>query len=846
MKQRSEIFLLVLVSLLGTAITSSYHNTIVLKKRDGIGAYFTLLLEKQAGISGKVDPADVNRVEQQISNLSTALPKTNAKALSWNELGPDNVGGRTLGILADNQHDGWIYAGAASGGLWLSKTGGTSWYHITNNSDFYENICISSITQTPDGDIYFGTGEETFQGLRGGGVWRKDKDSTEFRRLNSTNPSVSSSIWNNTNFMAASGLSDRIYAGNEGGLYVSDNNGQTWVKANGTSSGSCTEVKADADGTVIALINKKIYVSANNGDLFTLSQSGLPSVSLIARGTVAIASKNTNYLYVVYSKNNSNDCYGAYRSTDKGLTWKLVQLGNPYFNPFSDQGWYDICSAVDPENENRLFLGGVTFWEWNGPGSNFVQTQAYWSMHPDLHNITIDKRTNPYTLIIGTDGGVYKSSDKGKSFYPALKLFTTTQFYSMAASRDEHVLGGTQDNGSLYINKNGNTPKSSYKVLGGDGFFCEVAWQNKDEIKFAESQFANLTRNKANGGMASFYDDKATAYILDGKKGQFSSPFTLWEHPWYDSLSNFAIGVNGAIYFTKEATNFTVLGGAKWYKLASFGGNVNCVEFSADGDMLFFGVGNALYRVKGINSAVFDATFDANPAGHGITFSSMPFNSLGTSVQGVACDPKYVNRILVATGNYGFSDHLFISHNANDASANVKLTSIQNNLPAFPCYDAALDYSDSSMFIVGTEYGVYASFNGGTTWSEQNTGLSRVAVYQVRQYIDIRQPWTGSTYYVATFGRGMFKSSSTTTGVKKSVQKEVHPFALFPNPAIDVVTVQGLHQGEVKIYDMHGKCLIAEKLFPNESTNISSLPKGNYIYELIENGQHLVTKFLKL
>jgi len=849
MKQFYPKFILVLLAATLSGIVFSTKETE--NETQSILNYFELILSRQAGPTGKVEASDVYQVEQQIQNLSSSQNKTNGSTLIWNELGPDNVGGRTLGILADNQHNGWIYAGAASGGVWLSKTGGSSWYHISNNSDFYENLCVSSITQTPNGDIYFGTGEGSFGGLRGGGVWRKDKDSTEFRRLNKTNPAVGGTIWNNTNFMAASSKRNRVYAGNEGGLYISDNNGASWTIASGATSGNCTEVKADSDGTVVAIINKKIYISTNDGDAFTLSSNGLPSVGLVGRSTVAISSKNTNYIYCVYSKTGTNDCYGAYRTIDKGVTWKLIEAGNPYFNPFNDQGWYDICSAVDPENENRLFLGGVTFWEWNGPGTNFMRTGT--NIHSDLHNITIDRRTNPYTIVIGSDGGVYKSNDKAKSFYSALKLYTTTQFYSMSASREENVVGGTQDNGTQYINKLGNTVKSSYNILGGDGFFCESGWHDVAETKFAESQFANLKRNKGNGAMQPFYDDEALKYIGDASggfsgsgNGQFSSPFTLWEHTTNDTISYFAIGVRGAIYFTKGATNFAATGGSKWYKLASFNGNVNCVEFSTDGDMLFFGVGNALYRVSGINNAVFDETFSANPATHGIKFNSLSLNSLGTSVQGVACDLLYPNRILIATGNYGFTDHVFISRNADDISANVKFSSVQSNLPAFPCYDVAFDYGDSSTFLVGTEYGLFATFNSGLSWSEQNTGMSRVAVYQVRQYIDKRQPWTGSTYYLATFGRGMFKSTSLTTGINKNTPKVIHEFCVFPNPASLVLSMQGLHSGVVNIFDMQGCKLFSQSLQANETTDVSQLKKGNYIFELIENGQRSVTKFVKL
>jgi len=822
------------------------------RESQSIKDYYEFLLARQAGPGGIVDPMDVEKVERQITQLNSVNYKNNATSLVWQEMGPDNVGGRTLGILVDNKHDGWIYAGAASGGIWLSKTGGTSWYHIGNNSDFYENLCVSSITQTPDGDIYFGTGEGSFGGLRGGGVWRKDKDSTEFKRLNKTNPSVGGSNWNNTNFMAASAKRDRIYAGNEGGLYVSDDDGNSWTRANGTVAGNCTEVKADADGTVAAIINKKVYLSTNDGDAFVLSATGLPNVGSVGRSTIAISSKNTNYIYIVYAKANTNDCYAAYRTTDKGVSWQLIQLGNAYFNPFNDQGWYDICSAVDPENEDHVFVGGVYFWEWDGPGTNFIRSN--YQMHPDLHNITIDAHTHPYTIILGTDGGIFKSYDKGKTFGPSLKLYTTTQFYSMSASRADNVVGGTQDNGTLYIDKNGNTVKSGYNILGGDGFFSETAWHDPYEVKFAESQYANLRRNKANSAMQPFYDDSALLYIADasgkfsgsGGNGQFSSPFTLWEHPTDDSIAYFAIGVRGAIYFTKGAMNFSGSSGPQWFKLASFNGSVNCVEFSADGDMLFFGVGNAVYRISGINTATFEGNFNTNQAGHGIKFNALPFNSLGTSVEGITCDLKNTSRLLITTGNYGFNDHVFISHNADDIYSNVKFQSIQKNLPAFPCYDAAFDYLDTNTILVGTEYGLYATFNNGNTWSEQNSGMSRVPVYQVRQYIDTRQPWTGSMYYLATFGRGIFKSASLTTGIKPVYSKTMHEFSVYPNPAINSLTVNGLYDGKVNVYNASGTCVLSTWLFPDKSVDISQLPKGIYFFELRVQDRILTTKFLKI
>lgn len=822
---------------------------------NSIENFFQYQLEKRAAPDGIIHPEDVNRVEEQIMRLQYATAKTNAKNLVWNELGPDDVGGRTLALLPDKDHPGWIYAGAASGGLWLSKTNGTSWYHVENNSDFYENLCISSIVQTPDGDIYFSTGEGSFQGLRGGGIWRKSKDSTSFRRLTETIPFTSSSFWKNVNFMAASSKRDRIFAGNENGLYISDDDGQNWVIANGAATGNCTEVKAEADGTIMALINKKIYISSNDGDAFTLSSSGLPNVGNIGRGSIAIAPGNTNVMYAIFARYQVNDCYGAYRSTNKGVSWQSIGMGNPYFNPFGDQGWYDICLTVAPDNPDHLYIGGIGIWEWSGPGNNFIETvnpynvrQGAPYVHPDIHTITMDTRTNPYTIWVGCDGGIYRSTDKGKVYAEMNKLYITTQFYSMGASRTGNVVGGTQDNNSIYINKMGNTPKAGFTVLGGDGFFSEISQHDPYEIKFVESQYGNLRRNKANSGMTSFYDAYTTDYIITQKNGPFSSPFTLWEHPQLDTFNHFAIGVFGAVFMTNQSTNFSILGGPRWFRMASFSANAapGCMEFSADGNTLYFGIGASLYRVSGINTANYDSTFNDNPAAHGITVETLPIITSGGNIEGIACDLRNNDRLLVVTGTFGVNDHVFICSNARAPQASVKFTSVQGNLPAFPCYDAAIDYTDTNTFLVGTEYGMYASFDAGKTWSEQNTGMARVAVYQIKQNIDQRQPWTGSKYYLATFGRGMFESTSLTTGINAASKSSVgSDLKVFPNPATQFLNLNTNENGEVRVYDMKGLCVLKTVYTSGDRVDVGALVTGTYILEFERGGSIQRTRFIK-
>ena len=78
-------------------------------------------------LTGKVEPADYAAAYQQ------ALTMSNAKAASFTfeEDGPDNVGGRTRAIIVDPNNDFTVYAGSVDGGLYKSVNGGNNWNQLT-------------------------------------------------------------------------------------------------------------------------------------------------------------------------------------------------------------------------------------------------------------------------------------------------------------------------------------------------------------------------------------------------------------------------------------------------------------------------------------------------------------------------------------------------------------------------------------------------------------------------------------------------------------------------------------------------------------------------------------------
>ena len=535
-----------------------YHLRNAVFGQDHNGSASWWLNIRKNPLTGKVDAEDVLRARQQVETMSRdGNPNSQVLTLNWSELGPDNFGGRTRAILIDRNNANKIYAGGVAGGLWISTNAGMSW---TKYNDGLQNLCVSAICQTTTGDIYFGTGEGLYGlwgggtgSFLGGGVWKSIDNGVTFTRLTATIPVANNTNteWAAVNAMAADPTnSSRIYAATDEGIRSTSDGGTTWEDpVDATPLGrQAADVEVASNGNVYAVYNSQCFKSLNgdNGTYTNLSTGGnmLPAAGL-SRLEIAISPDDANYIYASAAK-TIGTLHNIYRSIDAGASWTIIGAGgSQLFEPFGSnaQGFYDNTIAVYPTNKNMILMGGVTLWRWSTTqgwvqvDSGFDDPSNPWYVHSDKHAIKFVSG-NPNIVYIGCDGGIFKSINAATTnflniFYsPVNRGYNVAQFYTCAYNRNgQEYMGGTQDNGTLYIDRMGNTVYEGERIGGGDGAYCEMSVINSSAF-YHTVYYGGLSRTPNKGQSSSgFYSSRIDNQTNLGNPGfaSFVTPIALWE-----------------------------------------------------------------------------------------------------------------------------------------------------------------------------------------------------------------------------------------------------------------------------------------------------------------------------
>ena len=478
----------------------------------------------------------------------------------WNEMGPDNIGGRTRAIAAvipeDGSEETVLYAGAISGGLWKSDNGGNDWNQVFG----LDQMVIGSVAVAGNGNVYVGSGSiydggqgDGGSGFRGRGIWWST-DGENFELVEGTDPGE----FNSGDFSAVDAMvadpnvPNRVWFGSNAGYGFIDEGIMT-MSPSDDISGAVGDIAIAADGSymLVGMNNCRVYrsngtdytsfesMSGSNNDETVLPQSGN------GRVRVAISLDDSDHAFAVFA--TSGGLFGGlYHTGNGGNSWSNVwpnEIDEATPLP-RNQGIYDLALGVKKGQPDLAYVGGIELWR-SGP-SQQAELAAYAfdfagtniDVHADVHDIMFTPSGNMY---VATDGGIYKSTDGGLTYNDINRDYSVTQFYGMDHSARSGVLGGTQDNGSLFIPASGYflSDQEAVEVQGGDGFDCAISQvteaEGYDYAFYATSQNGGLSRGTVGPGdianYGSFFDANISELANEeGEIGQFYSVVRLYEN----------------------------------------------------------------------------------------------------------------------------------------------------------------------------------------------------------------------------------------------------------------------------------------------------------------------------
>jgi hypothetical protein len=936
-----------------TASWMGYHIRGEAEKRDGssvdhAAAYLLYLRSNQ--VTGSVDMKDVLQARMDAARLTGN--STRGLNIQWTELGPDNYGGRTRSIIVDNRDatGKTIYAASVSGGIWKSTNSGQTWARING---FEENPNIVTMVQASNGDIYAGTGEyfiapddriSRFSGFIGRGIYLCT-DGDNFQVLPSTVPVVSegtTSLWAYVNKLAIDPNTGRIYAAVNGGLIYSDNGFDTFTFAQ-TGTGDlldtiATDVDVASNGMVAAVVGMHCYVSPTGSPSGFVDQSiryysapdtivnenKLPMAN-IARLELAIAPSNNDVIYAMTASSQDavhqlefGELEGIYLSEDKGENWMIIGPGGSnQFNVMGDgtdyYGFYNNTLAVHPTDPYTILAGGVDMWEgekvnttgfynWIKKSSSLEGVSTY--IHSS-HHVYVFNPANPSVCYIGSDGGMFITDDNFNSFRSINRQYNTSQFYSVGFDSKGYPIGGTQGNGIVYLDHQGNTPENGSQ-LGWAATSMNGGYQEISMIMpscfILSGEALNLFRSDDYG--RNFSPVFIPASITNANS--FLTPFALWESfnnqnsrdsvtfiaerdygagdtamipsanngvlfpyvvpSWINQgeevtvkdivSARFFLAVNNAVYMTSQVLDFTIE--PTFYKIATIQGNPLCIACSGDANYVYVGTdGGNIYRIANLALAYNTETADIS-SNACIVATSLVASYTGRAVTSVAVDPNNPDHMVVTLGNYGNTDYVYRSINAMDSLPTF--VSIQGNLPKMPVYSSLIELNSSDRIILGSELGIWSTDNAGTStlWVNDNEGMGNVPVFMLKQQRLAQYPIANyGVMYAATHGRGIFQSVDFV-GINDfdqpatAVLESLH---LYPNPASDVIRItlslERRADVSLEIVDLNGQ-KVKDIVHLSQVTagkqeiqcKLDNLKSGTYLLIVTSDGQRKTSKFI--
>ena len=670
--------------------------------------------------------------------------------MEWRSIGPDR-GGRSIAVAGHAERPNEYYFGATGGGLFKTTDGGNTWHPVTDGQ--IGSASIGAVAMAPsDADIvYIGTGEVQLRAnvLQGDGVYRSDDAGKTWRhlglaethaigriRIHPTDPDRA--------YVAA--LGHPFGPNPERGVFRTTDGGRTWEKVlfRDEHTGAVDLVMDPRDPDILYATLWQVYrrpwrlwsggegsgifKSTDGGDTWTdiTRNPGLPD-GVLGKITVTVSGADPNRVWA----NVEAERGGLHRSDDGGRSWEFVNGHRDIWQ----RAFYFQRLEADPADRNTLYILNFRLMRSTDGGRALESVPE---THADHHDLWIDP-SNPLRMINGNDGGGVVTVNGGLTW--TSMRYPTAQIYRLATTSDfpYHVCGAQQDNTTVCVssepghlrNPRGPSTEWMYPVGGGESGY--IAPHPADPDIFYAGATNTLTRYDRATGLAT--DIQPWPRIVMGEPARDMPERWNWTYP-------IAVAPNPphALYVGSQHLWRSLDEGGSWARISpdltraepeTLDDSGGPIVLDQDGPEIYatlYSIGLSPHDPRtiwtGSDDGVIHLSRDGGGTWNDVTPPDMPPHSRVMTVEVSPHDPAGA---YVAGIRYEMDDRRPYVWKTDDYGSTW--TPISTGIPDGAFARAIReDPIRPGLLYVGTEQGVFVSFDAGANWSDLSFGLPSTPV----------------------------------------------------------------------------------------------------------------------
>lgn len=698
-------------------------------------------------------------LQAQTATKEAVKPEALFSDLSFRNIGPTR-GGRVTAVAGVERQKATFYMGSTGGGVWKTTDYGANWRNISDGFFSTPSIGAIRVAPSDEKTIYVGTGSDGIRSnvITGKGVYKSTNAGKSWTHIGLTKAGQIGAVEvhptdPNTVFVAAIGQA--FNANPERGVYRTKDGGQNWEQVlfvSDTTGAVDLEISPDNPNIIYASmwrgerkpwtiisggVEGGIYKSEDGGDTWKKLTNGLPK-GLFGKSDLAISPADPTIVYALIEALEGEG--GVYRSTDRGETFVLVSTEKALL----DRPFYYCNLDINPQDPNTLYVSATGFHKSTDGGKTWQRKRT---PHGDNHEIWINPQDSNL-CIQANDGGVNVSLNGGQT-WSTQDNQPTAELYQVEID-DQFpywVYAGQQDNSTIAIP---NLPP--YSAIGGATSFwmevggCEtgpvVPKPGNPDIVYANCKGRFGVYDKRTGQEKQYYVGAGNIYGHNPKDLKFRfqrvSPIHVSPHN------------PDVVYHTSQYVHKTTDDGVTWEiispDLTAFEPNKQVISGSpitrdVTGEEYY----STIYAIRestvaegviwvGANDGPVHVTKNGGKQWEKVTPKELPG---GGRIDCVEPSPHQAGKAYFTSLRYQLGDWKpYIYRTADYGKSWTLLSTGNNGIPAdYPVRVVREDPDREGLLYAGTEFGLFISFDDGKNWMpfQQNLPITPVTDIKVHQ-----------------------------------------------------------------------------------------------------------------